>query len=71
MSNVKSTLNLANLEQVRDMLAKILLTRSVECRAGLQEEKGGMRRRLGETEMAYLRQGKLGVCTRQKKLESY
>ena len=74
MSNVYSvidTLNLPNLEKFRDILAKILLTRLVECRAGLQEEKGGMRRRLGENEMAYLRQGRLGVCTRQKKLESY
>ena len=55
MSNVRYTLNLPNLEKVGDVLAKILLTRSVRCRAGLQEEKGGMRRRLGENEMAYLR----------------
>ena len=55
MSNGKYTLNSPNLEKVGDILAKILLTRSVRCRVGLQENKGGMRRRLGENEMAYLR----------------
>ena len=63
MSNVKYTLDLPNLEKVGDISAKILLTRSVRCRAGLQEEKGGMRRRLGEKEMAYLRYSRSGVPT--------